>query len=422
MPYKLIKGKFHIHYSDIPRQGPEPDGDTLKFEPDTPAFVDTIHRPGGIGPAFNGRGFINLRFEGIDALETHFAQSHQNEEFANAARDFVLDKAGFQTVDFFSDLPNKVEAAAPHPTEGYIFAKTLDGHGRIVAFVFAGPPPLVDGSDVFVTPDMIASSINAQILEAGLVYPTFYTTLPADLRNSLKQKTVAARAAGSGLWPSAVGAKGAAADIPDFQTLQTLVLWPKLFRRLVRFFAGGRVNLAEFPCWLREDPVDRDDAIMLPNSEIGNMHDLFKISGQTVEMKLLTEDIVILPDEMSIPVAPCSGVVDPGPDPEVKIVGALVNPIGRQEVGHERVTLMNIGATDTSIEGWRITDRQSPQGGDVLSGALASGDVLQHTLSGRVRLGNFGDTITLYDEDGDAVDQVSYDEAQGQVEGRTILF
>jgi hypothetical protein len=36
VPYTLLRGQFVIRYDDIPRQGPEPDGDTVKFLPDTP--------------------------------------------------------------------------------------------------------------------------------------------------------------------------------------------------------------------------------------------------------------------------------------------------------------------------------------------------------------------------------------------------
>ena len=50
MPYKLIKGEFHIFYPDQPRQGPEPDGDTVKFKPDDPTLVRGLPRSGSAGP------------------------------------------------------------------------------------------------------------------------------------------------------------------------------------------------------------------------------------------------------------------------------------------------------------------------------------------------------------------------------------
>src|SRR5215207_4719915 len=42
MSYTLLRGSFVIRYPDLPRQGPEPDGDTVKFRPDTPALVEAL--------------------------------------------------------------------------------------------------------------------------------------------------------------------------------------------------------------------------------------------------------------------------------------------------------------------------------------------------------------------------------------------
>jgi hypothetical protein len=48
--------QFVIRYADLPRRGPEPDGDMVKFLPDTPALVETLPRPSGRPPDINGRG------------------------------------------------------------------------------------------------------------------------------------------------------------------------------------------------------------------------------------------------------------------------------------------------------------------------------------------------------------------------------
>jgi len=47
MPYMLLRRQFIIRYPDLPRQGPEPDGDTVKFRPDSPALVDALPRRSG---------------------------------------------------------------------------------------------------------------------------------------------------------------------------------------------------------------------------------------------------------------------------------------------------------------------------------------------------------------------------------------
>jgi hypothetical protein len=72
MPYTLLRGSFVIRYPDLPRQGPEPDGDTIKFRPDTPAVVEALPRRSGVPPDINARG-ISARLEAIDTMEHQLA-------------------------------------------------------------------------------------------------------------------------------------------------------------------------------------------------------------------------------------------------------------------------------------------------------------------------------------------------------------
>jgi endonuclease YncB( thermonuclease family) len=59
-------------------------GDTIKFLPDSPALVEGLPRRSGRPPDINGRG-ISVRLGAIDALETHFGETHQELAGANAA-------------------------------------------------------------------------------------------------------------------------------------------------------------------------------------------------------------------------------------------------------------------------------------------------------------------------------------------------
>jgi len=108
--YTLLTGEFVIRYPDLPRGGPEPDGDTIKFAPDSPALVEGLPRLSGHSPDLTPRG-ISVRLEAIDALETHFAETHQELAGADAARDEGLSRLGFTGVVFWPDLPNKIESA-----------------------------------------------------------------------------------------------------------------------------------------------------------------------------------------------------------------------------------------------------------------------------------------------------------------------
>lgn len=82
--YTLIKGKYWIHNSAKPWQGPQPDGDTVRFEPDSLDLVRSLPRISGRPPNITANGQINVRYEGIDTLETHFSGKHQDLRFANA--------------------------------------------------------------------------------------------------------------------------------------------------------------------------------------------------------------------------------------------------------------------------------------------------------------------------------------------------
>ncbi len=414
MSYKLIRGEFHIFYPHDSRRGPEPDGDTLKFLPDNPALVEDLHRPGSVGPRFNGAGMINLRFEGVDALETHFDGTHQNLDWASAARDAVLDRVGFGAIEFWDDLPYKVRRVEHHPRRGYILANTLDGHGRIVAFVFVGDPRSVDGGDVWLEVKHIEDSLNFMLLEQGLVYAAFYTTLPPDLKIRLAELTVVAREQNLGLWPHAVATVDRGTEIADLDKLQQLVVWPKLFRRLARYFGAGHLGLGGFDAWLRADPIDRDDRVLLPDGDFGHMHDLIDVIGDRIKMIHRTEDIVILPDDAVAP------KVEPlKKERMVQIVAALANPAG-PERGHETVTLLNRTPKALDLEGWEVADRSNDR--HLLHGKLKAGVTEQVVLSKHVKLGNRGDTITLFNAEGRLVDQVSYTRKEAKREGWTMVF
>ncbi len=60
--YTLINGTFRV-------LGLQPDGDTIRFEPDQPALVDNLEPPGQQPVWRNNRTQVNIRSEAIDALD-----------------------------------------------------------------------------------------------------------------------------------------------------------------------------------------------------------------------------------------------------------------------------------------------------------------------------------------------------------------
>jgi len=418
MSYTLLRGEFVIRYPDQPRGGPEPDGDTIKFAPDTPGLVEALPRPSGTGPDLNSRG-ISVRLEAIDTLETHFSETHQELRGANAARDELLRLLGFEDVVFFPDLPNKVQSAAQDRLRGHVLSNGIDANGRLIGFVYPGDPAGPDGATVFVDEALADRSANARVLAGGHAYPTFYSTLPASLRNHFAGLSRAARAARPplGLWPRSTADPNGPARVAGLAQLEELVIWPKLFRRIVPYLAAGFRDFNGFDGWLRADPVNRDDAVfLLDRLEPGNLHDIVRAVGSEIQLTVWPEDFIITPD-------PAAGPVGQGSPPrpsavgDVLIVAALPDPVG-VDAGRETVTVLNTTAASVDLTGWMIADRVGSR--LALSGAVAAGAALS-VPAGSVQLGNTGDTLSIIDKQGRVVDQVSYQANQVRA-GRTICF
>ncbi|PVH69120.1 hypothetical protein DL98DRAFT_522365 [Cadophora sp. DSE1049] len=298
--YTLLYGHFVIRYPDLPKQGPEPDGDTMKFAPANQSLVwntKLIPRRSGRAPKINRRG-ISVRLEAIDALETHFEGTHQELTGGKKARDTLLAKLGFTNIEYWENLPNKIKSANKDRLPGFVLSNGIDANGRLIGFVYSGSDgPGKDGATVTVDNELLGRSINTKLLSDGLVFPAFYGTLPIKLREHLSTESQAAWTAGKGIWPRATGLPTRPAEVSDLDSLTTSVIWPKLFRRLVVFIKETGPGLEGFEEWLREDGVDRDDKVFrLDTNENIRFHDILTIEDDTVALNLHPELIVIEPD------------------------------------------------------------------------------------------------------------------------------
>lgn len=109
MPFILIEGTFE------PTSG-TPDGDSVRFSADDDTLFNKLE--GRI--EFKSGGQVQLRYEGIDALEKAAIQP-----FSSKATERNIELLGGE------------KARLP----GYILSSHADGNGRPVCFVFTGKPP-----------------------------------------------------------------------------------------------------------------------------------------------------------------------------------------------------------------------------------------------------------------------------------------
>jgi|SoiMethySBSTD1v2_1073268.scaffolds.fasta_scaffold1059957_1 endonuclease YncB( thermonuclease family) len=293
--YTVIHGQYRIHRADNPRQGPQPDGDTVRFEPNNLQLLNTLPRFSGRPPDIRSLG-INVRYECIDTLETHFEQAHQNSAFGFAARDKNLAMLGYTNVVFLPDDPNIVATVDTDPLPGFVIANGIEANGRLLGLTYTGQPPAGDGERIFVDENILDQSVNAKLVQAGLAYVEPYDTMPISLINHMRTIIGTARKGGIGIFTAEGVGVGKAATIASLDDAQGLVMWPKLFRRLTTFFHTGMLGLAGFDAWVRQDPVKRDDTLRLPDGEKANMHDTYEISGNQLSLRYNPEDLIIAPD------------------------------------------------------------------------------------------------------------------------------
>ena len=236
---------------------------------------------------------------------------------------------------------------------GHVLSNGIDSNGRMIGFVYAGDAAEPDGSTVFLDEAGVDRSLNAALLAGGHAYPAFYATLPADLRTHLAGASRAARTAASGLWPRSTADPDGPATVAGLAALEQLVLWPKLFRRIVPYLAAGFTDFDGFDAWLRADPVDRDDELfLLDRGERGNLHDVVIGLGQTIQLTAWPEDFIISPDPQT------GGGQPPAPHTlgSVLVIAALPDPAG-SDAGAETITLLNISAATVDLAGWTVSRR-----------------------------------------------------------------
>jgi len=107
------------------------------------------------------------------------------------------------------------------------------------------------------------------------------------------------------------------------------------------------------------------------------------------------------------------------PDGRVRIIAAMVNPVG-VDADQETVTLLNTTAKTINLTGWALVDRAKEK--TPLSGTILKGGTLLIPVTAPMTLSNKGGIITLLNDKGIKVDGVSYTKAQSGAEGETITF
>lgn len=280
MSFKVIKGTFHI-------VGYSPDGDSIRFKALDKSNWDSLE---GRKVALNAKEHAQLRIEAIDTLETHYKNQHQPLQFADAAALRLFSLLGIKNVTWNRSHSRVI--SADDGVEGFIISRTTEENGRPVSYVFNASLGLQDGQEIFLEKSLVRKSANFRLLREGLAYPTFYDGLFYDLRELFAAETEKVRAQKKGLWVADSSHKfmqiNSLADVTD-----TLVILPKLFRRMVAFFKDNPVfDPIKFLQFLDKG---NEQVLILHKLHFTHLEDVLEVkpSGE-IRLKEKPEELVFL--------------------------------------------------------------------------------------------------------------------------------
>ncbi|MGL4612007.1 MAG: thermonuclease family protein [Trueperaceae bacterium] len=266
--YLVIKGSFVI----VDKQ---PDGDSVRFRPDDESLLKKLKRGYRIDPSKDGT--VQLRFEAIDAPELHYLGDAQ--PMGREARDFLLSQLGFN--NYIHNHNDTITDAVPREIRGGILSQAAETNGRPISYVFleGDLTDLNDGERIAIDDALLAKSMNAKVLQAGMAYYTVYSSQPASHQAFMRGLAESAKAANLGVWQVDKTAEFNLTSFRDVTTNQLIL--PKLYRRCIGYLRdrdkGFSGNLKD---WLLAD-ADRDDAVMLGTRQT-KLSSLLEIDGAKV--------------------------------------------------------------------------------------------------------------------------------------------
>jgi len=193
MSFIVLHGTYHV-------KGRDPDGDSVAFMATDPRLWERFDwaKPSK-RPTLDRNKPVQLRIEGIDALETHYQGYYQPKAIAKSATHELLTAFGVVPLAYSLNFTKIIEAEDGAP--GAIISKGLDGYDRPVSFALLGDHGLEDGEELdALTADLVEQTVNWRLASAGVVYPTFYRGMDETALAVLSRASADALADKRGLW------------------------------------------------------------------------------------------------------------------------------------------------------------------------------------------------------------------------------
>jgi Staphylococcal nuclease homologue len=268
--------------------GKEPDGDSIRFVPDTPVLLGQLRNADRVRRSSDGS--VQLRLDGIDAPETHYGNLAQ--PLGTEARDRLLELCGFGAVERDGEM---VTAATPERIPAAALSGLADVNGRPVALLLVGDDLPADGSVPPLPDATLRRTLNADLLAGGQAYLTLYESTAPAIRDELRAVGTEAIAGRLGVWPVDATAGFTLRDQSDIGPDGRLVL-PKLFRRCSDYLRTRDAG-ETLPDWIRTHGAPgrpEDDEVIVGGAGRTRLSELVAQDGVHVAMPVDLLDIVFV--------------------------------------------------------------------------------------------------------------------------------
>lgn len=354
MNYVLIKGIYYV-------VGHSPDGDSIKFKAANPTYWQLINSEFRDEFAANlaaDAGVIQLRLQGVDALETHYSAPKptvpadlkgktsvtlkeppymslsQPALMAKGAAEYFMKFLGITEVkwrnsprgSYISEARMTVGSASAVVKEkgkdgvpGFIVTGDIEKNGRPISWVFPGDISIKDGS--VVSTDQLAEiadkSANYELVRSGMIYPLYYMTLAGKLRRKLDAAVQEAQANATRMISSSQTMQNIwhldrSTSGVTMATLKAItddnVVYPDLFRRILRHYQivqmnaywdalrRGATNVTPPNGFELDKLFDGANpyVFVISDQDFVRMADVFEINGDSLRMKKSPADLVFL--------------------------------------------------------------------------------------------------------------------------------
>jgi endonuclease YncB( thermonuclease family) len=282
--YECIEG--HVLFP-----GYAPDGDSIRFLPKDFSALERLRRAPLLRWS-DANGSVQVRLEGIDAPELHYAESAQPR--GGTARDALFAWLGVTNVHCLADGATIADATPPG-VACIILANAIDPHGRVIGYLLQScPSPGARRHRVDV--DLVRKTANHALVASGAAYPLAYRSQPPAHRAAFREAARRARSQALGVWRDDVTARGFALRGARSIGPGGALVFPKIFRRGMEYFIG-RTELGfagTFVDWLRAHGSGGSDRIDRVNLAHAANVPLWSIIGERDRFVTLERDVLEL--------------------------------------------------------------------------------------------------------------------------------